>query len=84
MVFFGPKPKQHQALHKRLCRNSGSNSELLVFLVCPLLSIQAFQMEVAALLFASKCGVAAFASVILAITLWVGGLGLLVHKANKN
>lgn len=45
--------------------------------------IQEFQMEVAALLFASKYGVAAFASVTLAITLLAGGLGLLAHKANQ-
>jgi hypothetical protein len=40
-------------------------------------------MEVAAFLFASKYGIAAFASVTLAITLLAGGLGVLAHKANK-
>ena len=40
-------------------------------------------MEVAALLFASKYGMAAFATVTLAITLLASGLGLLAHKASK-
>jgi hypothetical protein len=47
------------------------------------LPIQAFQMQVATLLFESKYGVAAFACVAHAIAPVVGGLGVLAHKANK-
>jgi len=41
-------------------------------------------MEVVTLLFDSKYGLAALASVTLAITLLVGSLGVLAHKANKS
>lgn len=40
-------------------------------------------MEVFALLFTSTHGVAALASVTLAISMLVGTLGLLAHKANQ-
>jgi hypothetical protein len=44
---------------------------------------QEFQMEVVALLFASKYGVAALATVTLAITLLGGTLSVLARKANQ-
>lgn len=40
-------------------------------------------MEVIGLLFDSKYGVAAFATVTLAIALLTGGLGLLAHKSKQ-
>lgn len=46
-------------------------------------SLQEFSMEVIGLLFDSKYGVAAFATVTLAIALLTGGLGLLAHKSKQ-
>lgn len=54
--------------------------EGLIFFV----SIKKSQMEVVTLLFDSKYGLAAFASVTIAISLLVGSLGVLAHKANKS